>query len=130
MLKYIYIIKIIGSSQWDLATAEASWIFDEKFREKIVYMWELPNPAALFTNALYLLSMKNWLNKEVIRKLYWKTVQAFSVRGNTILFYNQMIKKIHLILANFLLLELIFTIAYWNNKLQNLKEISFHPQEV
>lgn len=74
--------------------------------------------------------MKNWLNKEVIRKLYWKTVQAFSVRGNTILFYNQMIKKIHLILANFLLLELIFTIAYWNNKLQNLKEISFHPQEV
>ena len=49
-----------------------------------------------------LLSMQNWLNNEVIQKLCWKTVQAFSVTGNAMPFYNQIILDIiHLILANF-----------------------------
>jgi len=46
--------------------------------------------------------MQNWLNYEVIQKLWWKIVQVFSVTGNTMPFYNQIVLNIiYLILANF-----------------------------
>lgn len=79
-----------------------------------------------------LLSMQNWLNNKVIQKLCWKTLQALSITGNAMPFRNQIILDIiHLILANFFFQnQRIFRIAYWSNKLQNLNEISFYPEEV
>lgn len=46
--------------------------------------------------------MQNWLNNEVIQKLCWKTVQAFSITGNAMPFANPIILDIiHLMLVNF-----------------------------
>lgn len=81
-------------------TASASWIFDEKCREKTVCVWQQSKPAALFTNTfLYHYHCKTG------RTMRWYRSYAGNSAGlqcNTMPLYNQItLDIIHLVLGNF-----------------------------